>query len=118
MLDEGVDIPSISHALIIASDQNPRQFIQRRGRVLRKDRNNKKKTKAFLYDLIISADSKRNGIDGLMTTELYRSMEFSKHAINKETALRDIRIIARDSNLDINSIKPKVFSFHDLEEED
>lgn len=33
-LDEGVNIPSISHALIIASDQNPRQFIQRRGRVL------------------------------------------------------------------------------------
>ena len=39
MLDEGVDIPSIDHALIIASDQNPRQHIQRRGRVLRKSPN-------------------------------------------------------------------------------
>ena len=36
-LDEGVDIPKISHAVIIASSQNPRQFIQRRGRVLRRD---------------------------------------------------------------------------------
>ena len=35
-LDEGVDIPVVSHALILASSQNPRQFIQRRGRVLRK----------------------------------------------------------------------------------
>ncbi len=35
-LDEGVDIPDVSHALILASSQNPRQFIQRRGRVLRK----------------------------------------------------------------------------------
>ncbi len=35
-LDEGVDIPAVSHAFILASSQNPRQFIQRRGRVLRK----------------------------------------------------------------------------------
>ena len=35
-LDEGVDIPDVSHALILASSQNPRQFIQRRGRVLRR----------------------------------------------------------------------------------
>jgi superfamily II DNA or RNA helicase len=35
-LDEGVDIPAVSHALILASSQNPRQFIQRRGRVLRR----------------------------------------------------------------------------------
>lgn len=35
-LDEGVDIPAVDHAMILASSQNPRQFIQRRGRVLRK----------------------------------------------------------------------------------
>ncbi len=34
-LDEGVDIPSTTHAIILASSQNPREFIQRRGRVLR-----------------------------------------------------------------------------------
>ena len=32
-LDEGVDIPATSHALILASSRNPREFIQRRGRV-------------------------------------------------------------------------------------
>src|SRR5690606_13078382 len=35
-LDEGVDIPSVSHALILASSKNPREFVQRRGRVLRR----------------------------------------------------------------------------------
>ena len=35
-LDEGVDIPSTTHALILASSKNPREFIQRRGRILRK----------------------------------------------------------------------------------
>jgi len=47
-LDEGIDIPRISHAVILASSQNSRQFIQRRGRVLRVDG---VKTKAHIYDL-------------------------------------------------------------------
>ena len=34
-LDEGVDIPATRTAVILASSHNPRQFIQRRGRVLR-----------------------------------------------------------------------------------
>ena len=36
-LDEGVDIPEVSHALILASSRNDREFVQRRGRVLRDD---------------------------------------------------------------------------------
>jgi superfamily II DNA or RNA helicase len=35
-LDEGIDIPSVNKALVLASSTNSRQFIQRRGRVLRK----------------------------------------------------------------------------------
>jgi superfamily II DNA or RNA helicase len=34
-LDEGVDIPAVNRALILASSTNSREFIQRRGRVLR-----------------------------------------------------------------------------------
>ena len=34
-LDEGIDIPATTHALILASSKNPREFIQRRGRILR-----------------------------------------------------------------------------------
>ena len=35
-LDEGVNIPSIRTAFILASSTNPKEYIQRRGRVLRK----------------------------------------------------------------------------------
>lgn len=35
-LDEGVNIPAIQHAFIMASSTDPKEFIQRRGRVLRK----------------------------------------------------------------------------------
>ena len=34
-LDEGVDIPETRRAFILASSSNPKQFIQRRGRILR-----------------------------------------------------------------------------------
>ena len=53
-LDEGVDIPSVSHALILASSQNPREFIQRRGRVLRTDPNDPTKR--------LACDSRRLGL--------------------------------------------------------
>ena len=36
-LDEGVNIPGIRTAFILASTTNPKEYIQRRGRVLRKD---------------------------------------------------------------------------------
>ncbi len=49
-LDQGVDIPKISHAIILASSQNPRQFIQRRGRVLRVCPG---KYKAVIYDAVV-----------------------------------------------------------------
>ena len=48
-LDEGVNIPSIKTAFILASSTNPKEYIQRRGRVLRKYPG---KTKAVIYDFI------------------------------------------------------------------
>ena len=48
-LDEGVNIPSIRTAFILASSQNPKEFIQRRGRLLRKAEG---KDKAVIYDFV------------------------------------------------------------------
>lgn len=92
-LDEGVDIPDVSHALILASSQNPRQFIQRRGRVLRRSPD---KQVAIVHDAIvvpISADDEPEQIS-LLKSELVRAIEFAKHAINKGAGaeLRDIAI--------------------------
>lgn len=50
-LDEGVNIPSIRKAFILASSTNPKEYIQRRGRVLRKY---KGKTYADIYDFVVS----------------------------------------------------------------
>ena len=49
-LDEGVDIPATKCAIFCASTGNPRQFIQRRGRILRRS---KGKDLATVYDLIV-----------------------------------------------------------------
>lgn len=48
-LDEGVNIPSIRTAFIMASTRNPREFIQRRGRLLRRSPS---KDYAEIYDMI------------------------------------------------------------------
>ena len=48
-LDEGVNIPSIRTAFILASSTNPKEYIQRRGRVLRKFPG---KSHAVIYDFI------------------------------------------------------------------
>jgi superfamily II DNA or RNA helicase len=51
-LDEGVDIPSATHALILASSQNPREYIQRRGRVLRSNIASGK-SHAQIFDVVV-----------------------------------------------------------------
>lgn len=48
-LDEGVNIPSIRTAFILASSTNPKEYVQRRGRVLRKFPG---KTHATIFDFI------------------------------------------------------------------
>lgn len=51
-LDEGIDIPEARRGIILASTQNPRQFVQRRGRILRRD-DKGGKTHAELYDFLV-----------------------------------------------------------------
>jgi superfamily II DNA or RNA helicase len=90
-LDQGVDIPKISHAIILASSQNPRQFIQRRGRVLRTCPG---KYKAVIYDAVmvpICLESEPGQLS-LLKSELQRSIQFSKTAINKSGSNKLINI--------------------------
>lgn len=49
-LDEGVDVPRAELAIFCASTGNPRQFVQRRGRILRKHPN---KQFAYIHDLVV-----------------------------------------------------------------
>ncbi|MGQ9870116.1 helicase-related protein [Leptodesmis sp.] len=86
-LDEGVDIPAIQTAVILASSNNPRQFIQRRGRILRPSPG---KERAELFDMIVvppdlgreSWRIERN----LLRKELQRFVEFADLAVNSGQA--------------------------------
>ena len=54
-LDEGVDVPRAEYGIFASSTGNPRQFIQRRGRLLRK---HKDKNFAHIYDMVVVPDFK------------------------------------------------------------
>lgn len=88
-LDEGVNIPSIKTAFILASSTNPKEYIQRRGRVLRKYPG---KTKAIIYDFItlpIPLDEVEQhndvvvqSVSGLAKREITRMLDFASIAEN------------------------------------
>ncbi len=81
-LDEGVDIPATTHALVLASSKNPREFIQRRGRILRLYEN---KHFSTLYDVIAvpnTASVLEDKSLSIVAAELSRAIEFGKSAEN------------------------------------
>lgn len=91
-LDEGVNIPSIRTAFILASSTNPKEYIQRRGRVLRKAPN---KPYAVIYDFItlptplanVSYSSELAQMDlSLVKRELLRMREFGEISKNPSEA--------------------------------
>lgn len=83
-LDEGVDIPRAGHAIFCSSTGNPRQFVQRRGRVLRKC---KGKEKARIWDLIVTPPNildESNKIErNLFFNEVKRIVNFAALADNQ-----------------------------------
>lgn len=85
-LDEGVNVPSTERAIIMASTGNPRQYIQRRGRVLRHDAG---KDKAIIHDILVipSLNSEvsedfKNMERKIVKKQLKRYKEFADTAIN------------------------------------
>ena len=82
-LDEGVDLPAINRALILASSSNPREFIQRRGRVLRRSPG---KYSAVIHDaLVIPSEEASEGVDTkpILDVEIARAAEFAAYAQNQ-----------------------------------
>ncbi|MEP8912487.1 DEAD/DEAH box helicase family protein [Enterobacter mori] len=82
VLDEGIDVPACSQAYIMASTRNERQYIQRRGRVLRHSPN---KQKAVIYDFVSIPPSHRTQACflSLIQQEQHRIKEFSSLSLNK-----------------------------------
>lgn len=77
-LDEGINIPSIQTAIILSSNDDYREFVQRRGRILRKDSG---KINADIFDFVVMPFSDSQDIAKI---ELRRYYEYAKLAINFE----------------------------------
>lgn len=77
-LDEGINIPSIKSALILSSNDDYREFVQRRGRILR---TYGKKKFANIYDVIVLPSY---DMQGWAKIELRRFREYARLALNWE----------------------------------
>lgn len=86
-LDEGVDIPAADHALLLASSRNPREHIQRRGRVLRRA---PWKTMATLVDVLALPRTINPDDDAVGATvgEVARAVEFATWSESPATTAR------------------------------
>jgi len=109
-LDEGVNIPGIKTAFIMSSSRNPKEFVQRRGRLLRKSDN---KTKAVIYDFITLpreldnvSQSDFDEDKSILVGEIARMTEFCSLADNREV-----------TDYLVNQIMTAYDVFFDVEEE-
>jgi DNA phosphorothioation system restriction enzyme len=98
-LDEGIDVPNLEMGFLLASSTNPRQFVQRRGRLLR---HSKGKDRAEIHDFIVQPPDFGGAIDddafnlerAFFERELARIVEFcqtSENGPQAVAALQDLR---------------------------
>ncbi len=83
-LDEGIDVPEFQGAILISSASSERQYIQRRGRILRGAIKGKI---ANLYDIVVLPPLQESSImsntaEGIISRELKRVEEISNDALN------------------------------------
>lgn len=103
-LDEGIDLPELQMGFLLASSTNPRQFIQRRGRLLR---NSPGKTRAVIYDFFVSPpdlggshdDSTFNMERRFFQRELSRIVEFCQMAENGPESINRLHALRLKYNL-------------------
>ncbi|MCQ2077144.1 MAG: DEAD/DEAH box helicase family protein [Bacteroidaceae bacterium] len=103
-LDEGVDVPRSEFAIFCASTGNPRQFIQRRGRILRQ---HKDKPFAVIHDLVVIPRISYENIEEynverkLVDSELRRVRNFASLSLNLADSDRELKNIVDYYNLSI-----------------
>jgi superfamily II DNA or RNA helicase len=107
-LDEGVDVPRAEVGIFTSSTGNPRQFIQRRGRLLRR---HKDKNYAYIYDTIVVPDYKhfldKSAYEmerSLVRNELVRVAYFASLSDNYFEAREGLSDILSYYNLEIGSL--------------
>lgn len=108
-LDEGVDVPATKQAILMSNSNNPMQFIQRRGRVLRRA-DDFGKEKAVIYDMVVvpskDPDQKLQQSERtILKNEFRRFLEFADDAINSTEAKNRILPICTEYQIDLSEIR-------------
>jgi superfamily II DNA or RNA helicase len=107
-LDEGVNIPSIRTVFLVSSSTNPKEHIQRRGRVLRNFPN---KEFSEIFDFVVlppdysAFEDYEAGAKSIVIKELARVSEFCNLALNKEEVLGLIDSIMDKYNISEGELK-------------
>jgi superfamily II DNA or RNA helicase len=90
-LDEGIDVPACRTAYLIASSRNPRQFIQRRGRILRRAEG---KDYAKIYDFVVVLPSGSLPMDQVgsdfLRNELVRVADFARNSLYPASSIEPL----------------------------
>lgn len=98
-LDEGVDVPATKNAYFLSSTSNPREFVQRRGRVLRLSED---KNHANIFDFITLQDNLDfNTFNSIAKREMPRFAEFSSLSSNKYQEREPIRKLLAKYDLEM-----------------
>ncbi len=106
-LDEGINIPSIKSALILSSNDDYREFVQRRGRILRRY---KGKEYATIYDVVVLPSS---DMQGWARIELRRFLEYAKLALNWSELEEELNDNLSRYSLSIEDVD--VYDYEDME---
>ncbi len=100
-LDEGVDVPRSEMAIFCASTGNPRQFIQRRGRILR---THKDKDRAIIHDLVV--------VPEVNTSE--DSFKMEKRMLEVELQrVKDFALMSENPHITLNTLQ-KVMDYYNI----
>lgn len=108
-LDEGVNIPKIKTAFILASTTNPKEYIQRRGRVLRMA---KGKEYARIYDFITLPHSLEEVMQ-LTYTEMQKDKSLVKKEIKRMIEFKSLALNPYDSDDLLEEINEKYRLYED-----
>ena len=107
-LDEGINIPSIKSALILSSNDDYREFVQRRGRILR---TYKGKGFAHIYDVVVLPSY---DLPAWAKIEFRRFHEYAKLSLNWDELAPELENYLGDYGLAVEDVD--VYDYEDMEE--
>lgn len=95
-LDEGIDIPNARIAILMSNSTNPREYVQRVGRVIRQAPN---KRESVIYDFIAKPRSSIPSVSNILVKEARRALYIAQNALNFE----NVKEIFLENGVEMNA---------------